>query len=83
MFNGDRLNDDYEIHKRRNGYITRDELEYLEADAPVFRPRWYNGFLAQIGERLIKVGQTMKEQNARNKATDLPASMRHYETFPK
>ena len=33
MFNGDRLNDEYETHQRRFAHITKDELEILVADA--------------------------------------------------
>jgi hypothetical protein len=81
MFNGDRLNDDYEIHQRRVDHKRQDELEILVSEAKVYRPRWYNGILAQVGEGLISVGSALKEHNSSVKSNNLSTSGRKYETF--
>lgn len=81
MFNGDRLNDDYEIHQRRVDLNGQDELEILVSKAKVYRPRWYNGILAQVGEGLISVGSALKEHNSSVKSNNLSTSGRKYETF--
>jgi hypothetical protein len=64
MFDNYRLNDEYELHQRRFGPLTKDELDIRVADARVSRPRWYNGLLAQIGEGLIAAGRSLKERNS-------------------
>ena len=66
MFNSDRLNDDYERHKR---HFVKDELDILVADADVIGPRWYNGLLVYFGERLISAGKAIKERNSGSHAT--------------
>ncbi len=76
MFNGDRLNDEYEIHQRRFAHMTKDELEVLVADARVVRPRWYSRILAQIGDGLIAAGSSIKEHNADVKPQNLSVSTR-------
>ena len=83
MINGGQLNDDYEIHKRRFDHITKDELEELVAEAHLFHPRWYNSILARLGDDFINIGRSLKEQNTGVKPSDLPVSMRQYETFPE
>jgi hypothetical protein len=81
MFNGDRLNDEYEVHQRRFSYKIKDELELLVSEAKVHHPRWYNGILAQVGEGLISVGSALKEHNSSVKSNNLSTSGRKYETF--
>jgi hypothetical protein len=76
MFNGDRLNDDYDIHQRRFALLIKDELELQVADARVYHPRWYNGILAQVGDVMISAGNALKERNTRVKPNNLSVSMR-------
>lgn len=83
MFNGDQLNDDYEIHKRRFAHMAKDELEMVASEVRVFHPRWYNGILARLGDGFINIGLSLKEQNTGINPSDLPVSMRQYETFPE
>ncbi len=71
MFNGERLNDAYEIHQRRFDHRSQDELEILVSEVKVYRPRWYNGILAQLGDSLISVGKVLKEHNASVKSNNL------------
>jgi hypothetical protein len=53
------------------------------AEAHVFHPRWYNGILARLGDGFINIGRSLKEQNTGVNPSDLPVSMRQYETFPE
>ena len=64
MFNGDWLNDDYELHQRRYHDSNKDELDILVARARVSRPHWYNALLSEVGERLILTGSSLKERNS-------------------
>ena len=62
MFYRDRLIDEYEAHQRSHSYL-RDELGILVSDAKVKRQSLYKGVLANIGDALILVGNSMKERD--------------------
>jgi hypothetical protein len=52
------------LHQLRFGHLTIDEPEILPVDARLYRRRWYNGFVAHIGEGFIAVGRSLKERNS-------------------
>jgi len=62
MFYHDRLNDDYELHQRNHSYI-KDELDILVSDAKVKRQGWQKNLMVHVGEALISIGKSMKENN--------------------
>jgi hypothetical protein len=71
----DRINDDYAVHQRKHAYL-EDELDVAVADAKVKRPDWYQGVLEHLGDRLIAIGNSMKEHDDDLKSITLSPSMR-------
>ncbi len=71
MFYHERLNDDYEIHRRQTRHLTEAERDLLGVDPHVSGPSWYENLRAVLGEGLISLGANIKGRRPHPTSTHL------------
>ena len=71
MFYHERLNDDYEIHRRHTRHLTEEDLGLLGEGPHVSGPSWYARLRALLGDGLISLGRNIKGRRPQRASTHL------------